>query len=223
MIDFEAARRHMIDSQIRTNNVTDPRVLRAIGTVAREKFVPAARSAIAYVDEDVPIGAFGDPARPRYLMEPMPFARLVQLADVASSDLVLDVGCATGYASAVLAQLADSVVALEADEGLAATATRNLAEQAIDNVAVVTGPLEAGYPSEGPYDVIFLGGAVAEAPTGLFDQLAEGGRLVAVVGEGLVGKAAVFTKHNGITSERSVFDAAVPILPGFEQRPTFVF
>lgn len=223
MFDFEAARRHMIDSQIRTNNVTDPRVLRAIATVAREKFVPANRSSIAYVDEDVPIGEFGDPPRPRYLMEPMPFARLVQLAEVAPSDLVLDVGCATGYASAVLSQLADSVVALEADEGLAATATRDLAEQGIDNVAVVTGPLDAGYAAEGPYDVIFLGGATADAPTALFDQLAEGGRLVAVVGERLVGMATVFTKHNGTTSGRPVFDAAVPILPGFERRASFVF
>src|SRR5690606_6460675 len=148
---------------------------------------------------------------------------LVQLAEVTDSDLVLDVGCGTGYASAVLAQLCDSVVALEVDEALAAKATSNLGDQGINNVAVVTGPLESGYPSEAPYDVIFLGGAVCEPPTGVFDQLAEGGRLVAVVGTGLVGKASIFTKHRGVTSGRAVFDAAVKVLPGYEKRPSFVF
>lgn len=223
MVDYEVARNNMVESQIRTNDVTDRRLLDVMRRIAREKFLPAEKSAVAYTDEDVLLGKFGEPPHPRYLMEPMPFARLVQAAEVTERDLVLDVGCASGYNSAVLAGLADSVVALEADKELAARATNALVEQEIDNVAVVIGPLEAGYPSEGPYDVIFLGGSVAEPPQALFDQLAEGGRLVAVVGDGPVGTAMVFLKHNGVHGGRAICDAAVPVLPGFEKRPAFVF
>ena len=223
MTDFNIARFNMVESQIRPNDVTDRRLLDALGVVAREEFLPSSRRAVAYMDEDVLIGTFGEEATSRYLMEPMPFARLVQAADVRSSDLVLDVGCATGYSAAVLSQLADSVVALEADESLASMATETLMNQGIDNVAVVTGSLPEGYPSEGPYDVIFLAGAVDEVPNKLLDQLGDGGRLVAVVGGGPVGKAMVYVKHDKATSGRVIFDAATPPIPGFRKEQGFVF
>lgn len=223
MTDFNIARFNMVESQIRPNDVTDQRLLDALGAVAREEFLPSGRRAVAYMDEDVLIGTFGDDATPRYLMEPMPFARLVQAADVRGSDLVLDVGCATGYSAAVLSRLADSVVALEADENLAGMATETLMNLGIDNVAVVTGPLPDGYPSEGPYDVIFLAGSVDEVPQQLLDQLGDGGRLVAVVGGDPIGKAMVYVRHDKATSGRVIFDAATPPIPGFRKEAGFVF
>ena len=221
--DFETARYNMVESQIRPNDVTDRRLIDAIASVAREEFLPAGKRAVAYMDEDVLIGSFGEEAHPRYLIEPMPFARLVQAADVKSSDLVLDVGCATGYTAAVLAQLGDSVVALESAEDLAAMATETLMNQGNDNVAVVTGTLRDGYPSEGPYDVIFLSGSVDSVPDKLLDQLSDGGRLVAVVGGGPVGKAMLYVRHDNATSGRVIFDASIPPLPGFREEPGFVF
>ncbi len=223
MTDFETARYNMVESQIRPNDVTDRRLIDAIASVAREEFLPVGKRVVAYIDEDVLIGTFGDDDHPRYLIEPMPFARLVQAADVKSSDLVLDVGCATGYTAAVLAQLGDSVVALESAEDLASMATETLMNQGNDNVAVVTGTLRDGYPSEGPYDVIFLSGSVDSVPDKMLDQLSDGGRLVAVVGSGPVGKAMLYVRHADSTSGRVIFDASIPPLPGFREEPGFVF
>ncbi len=223
MIDFETARHNMVESQVRPSDVTNRGLLDAMSSIAREAFLPAGRKSLAYMDEDVLIGHFGDDQVARYLMEPMPFSRMVQAADVKSTDLVLDVGCATGYSSAVLAQVADSVVALEADEELAATATQTLLDQGIDNVAVVTGGLTEGYASEGPYDVIFVGGSVPEAPQSLLDQLKDGGRMVAVVGQGAIGEACLFVKRGDVVGSKVVFDVSVPPLPGVVRHAEFVF
>lgn len=223
MQDFALARAHMVDSQIRTNDVTDHRLIAALFDIPRERFVPAGRRALAYIDEDIPLdGASG--GETRYLMEPMPFARLVQLADIGAGDVVLDVGCATGYSSAVLARLAEAVVALESDEALAAVANETLPALEVGNVAVVSGPLAAGYPDEGPYDVIFVNGSVEEVPQALFDQLREGGRLVAVVtDERGVSQAWLFTRRGGQTSGRPAFNAWAKPLPGFRKPKVFVF
>ncbi len=223
MVDFASARTKMVDSQLRTEDVTDYDVLRAFGEVPREMFVPARLKALAYIDEDLAVkdAASGTPAR--YLMEPAPFAKLVQAAEIDKTDIVLDIGCATGYSAAVLSRLADSVVALESDADLAAQASETLLELSIDNVAVVTGPLEAGYPGEGPYDVIFLGGAVEAVPQVLFDQLKEGGRLVAVVGYGMSAPAMLFTKTDGNIGGWSGFNAGVKAIPGFAKPKAFVF
>lgn len=223
MEDFSAARTKMVDSQLRTENVTDFEVLAAMAAVPRERFVPAGQGGLAYVDRDVPITPKGAEGGSRYLMEPAPFARLLQAAEVAKTDIVLDVGCGTGYSAAVLARLADSVVALESDAALAASASETLTDLGVANAAVVSGPLEEGYPSEGPFDVIVVEGAVEVVPDALFAQLKDGGRLVAVVGYGRAASARVYRKSAGEIGSYDAFDAAIMPLPGFRKPQAFVF
>ncbi|UDF29681.1 UNVERIFIED_ORG: protein-L-isoaspartate O-methyltransferase [Roseateles sp. XES5] len=217
MIDYKAARTKMVDNQIRTTDVTALEVLDAFLTVAREEFVPAAVKPLAYIDNDTQVSPG------RYIMEPSPLAKLVQLAEIAPSDVVLEVGCGTGYASAVLSLLGSSVVALESDADLAASATETLARLGYDNVAVVTGGLEAGYAPEAPYDVVFVHGAVEFVPDALFAQLRDGGRLVVVEGYGNAAQARLYIKESGRVAERSAFNTAVKPLPGFRKAKEFVF
>lgn len=215
--ESSAARQHMISGQIRPNRVTDPRVIDAFAAVPREAFLPKVLKAVAYLDEDMQI-------KPgRFLMEPMVMARLVQAAEILDSDVVLDVGCASGYSSAILAKLAATVVALEEDGELARSAAENLAAVEIDNVAVIEGALTEGAPKHGPYQVIFLGGAASEMPAALIEQLDEGGRLVFVRRENNVGHGHIITRTGGVTGRRDLFDAGTPLLPGFGQKPAFNF
>ena len=218
MFDFAQARSNMIDSQLRTNKVTDTGVLDAFAAVPRERFLPEARAGVAYIDEDLEV------APGRYLMEPMVLARLLQAARIEATDMVLDVGCTTGYSSAVLARLADTVVALESDPALCERANQTLQDLGIDNAVVVTGDLTAGYEKQAPYDVILLGGAVAELPEAILSQLAEGGRLVTVMAtQAHLGQAVLVRRNAGQASRRVLFDAAVRELPGFAAAPGFVF
>jgi protein-L-isoaspartate(D-aspartate) O-methyltransferase len=217
-MNYAAARHNMVENQVRTNRVTNPLVIQALEEVPREVFVPKQLRGVAYVDEDIDLGGG------RSLMEPVPFARLLQLAEIGVDEVVLDVGCATGYSAAVLARLASTVVALESDAELSGRATALLAELGVDNVAVVTGPLAAGDASHGPYNVIVVEGAVPHIPTSLTRQLADGGRLVAVVGgESGIGRATVVVRTGETLSSRVVFDASVGPLPGFEVTAGFVF
>lgn len=216
MADFAAARRNMVESQIRTNAVTDPALLAALGAIPREKFVPEALRGVAYIDEDLPL------KKGRYLMEPMVLAKLLQLAAITPDDVVLDIGCGTGYSAAVISKLANTLVALESDSELAARATATLSDLGIDNVVVVVAPLAGGYAKQAPYDVIIFNGAVPRIPEAIARQLADGGRLVAVVGEG-VGRGTLMTRNRGILAHRPVFDAATPILPDFTPEQGFVF
>lgn len=218
--NFTELRRAMVDSQVRTTDVTELRLIDAMFEIPREEFVPASKRPLAYIDEDILVSS-GDSA-PRYLMEPSPFAKMAQLLDIRPTDLVLDVGCATGYSSAVFSQLADAVIALEEDETLAAQATEMLGEQGFDSVVVVTGPLNAGYAGEGPYDVIFVGGSVDEMPKVLLDQLKNGGRLVVVHGQGSTAFATLYVcDDEGVVSSRKTFNLAVKPLPGFHKEPEF--
>jgi protein-L-isoaspartate(D-aspartate) O-methyltransferase len=223
MMDFAAARKKMVDSQLRTEDVTDHAVLTAMADVPRELFVPPEWQSLAYIDEDVPLTRTSAASPVRYLMAPAPLGRLLQLAEISPSESVLDIGCATGYAAAVLARIAKSVVALEVDSGLADAAAASVRDLGIGNVTVARGPLEQGHPSAGPYDVILVEGAVEVVPDALFGQLAENGRLVAVVGLGRSALAMVYTKTDGDMGGRSAFDAYVPPLPGFKKPEMFVF
>ncbi|MBL8643779.1 MAG: protein-L-isoaspartate O-methyltransferase [Rhodospirillaceae bacterium] len=216
-MDFAAARRNMVASQIKTNRVTDPLVIEAISEVPREKFLAPEQRNFAYVDDDLPIG------KGRVIMEPMVLARLLQLADVQTSDNALLIGAGTGYSTAVLARMASSVVAVESDPDLAARASKILTELPVDNAAVVSGDLARGKPEQGPFDVIFINGAVATIPDGLKNQLADGGRLVGIVADGPMGRATLVTRSGNAFGHRTEFDAATPILPGFQKQTGFVF
>lgn len=229
MLDWKTMRANMVECQIRTNGVTDNRVLEALGQIPREKFLPRARQAVAYMGEEIAFTAEPGGAS-RYLPSPQIFARLLQLAQIDETDLVLDVGCYLGYSAAVLALLAGSVVALETGEELVAKAAELLTEAEIDTVAVVAGPLEAGHRAQAPYDVIIVEQAMDQVPQALLDQLAPGGRLVAIVGTAPVGQARLFVKPGdgdqggdatGLIASRTAFDVATASLPaagsaGFE-------
>ena len=218
MTDHAAARRNMVSGQIRTNRVTDERLIESMEDIPRERFVPHAKRGVAYVDEDVEI------APGRYLMEPMVLARLAQEANVAADDVVLDIGCGTGYATAVISRLAGTVIALDVDGSLADEAERTLSAVGADNAIVVTGPLAEGYASQAPYDVMLLGGAVDHLPQALADQLAEGGRIVGVLREaGGVGQATLWARHRGALSSRCLFEASLPPLPGIARPVRFEF
>ncbi len=216
-MDYAVARQHMVDSQIRTNKVTDERLIEAIRALPRERFVPEALRARSYVDDDLEL------APGRYLMEPMVTGRLIQASAVKATDMALVVGAATGYAAALLAKLANTVVALEADAALAQRASATFAELGIDNAAVVEGPLAAGCAKHAPYDVILLDGAIEHLPQAVVDQLGEGGRMVGVAIEGGVGRAMLWVKSGGVLSNRILFDANVTPLPGFSAPTRFVF
>jgi protein-L-isoaspartate(D-aspartate) O-methyltransferase len=220
MSNFAAARLAMVDGQLRPNKVTDMAVIQAFLDVPRERFVPDALRGAAYIDEDIPVGGG------RYLMEPMVFARMLQIATIRPGDVVLEVGAGTGYGTAILAKLTDRVVSVESNRLLAAQAREALASLGLDRAAtVIDGPMERGYPERGPYDAIVFSGAVAEIPEAIIAQLADGGRLLAVVKEGGVGmgKALLLMRADGVVSRRVAFDAATPLLPGFAPQPSFVF
>ncbi|MBX9840268.1 MAG: protein-L-isoaspartate O-methyltransferase [Xanthobacteraceae bacterium] len=221
MIDFAAARRMMVDGQVRTADVTDPRILSAMLDLPREQFFPEDKASLAYLDRDVPVSEAGRPVR--RLLKPMVLAKLIQAANLADTDHVLDVGCATGYSTAVLGRLARSVVGLEEDAPLARQASEMLAGAGVTNAKVATGALAKGWPAEAPYDVILLEGATETVPAALVEQLKIGGRLACVLGRGQAGKAMVYRRAEGDLSGRAVFDAAAPLLPGFAKPPEFVF
>lgn len=219
MIDYAAIRLNMVDSQIRTNKVTNAEIIAAFESVPREAFVPERLAASAYVDEDVALG------NGRYLMEPMILARLLQEARPGPADVALDVGCGTGYATAILAKLAATVVALESDPELAAAATKVLADLGIDNAVVVEGPLPDGWPAQAPYGVILLNGAVSEVPEAIRGQLAEGGRLATVLRPDSGPGQGILMRRSGgtVAAGRAFFDAATPVLAGFAREAGFVF
>jgi protein-L-isoaspartate(D-aspartate) O-methyltransferase len=225
MPNFAAARRTMVDGQVRTSDVTDLRLVAAMLDLPRERFVPQDKVDVAYLDLDIPVGGPSDRAgaAARRLLKPMVLAKLLQAADIGEADRVLDVGCATGYSTALLGRLAGAVIGLEEDTSLAQIAGKTLTAIGATNVTIATGPLTAGWPTGGPYDVIILEGATEVVPAGLSGQLKDGGRLLCVLGRGPAGKAVLFRSQDSEFSGRPIFDAAAAVLPGFTKAPQFVF
>jgi protein-L-isoaspartate(D-aspartate) O-methyltransferase len=223
MSNFKAERENMIESQVRPNAVTQGELLKAMLKTPRELFVPPSQRSLAYMDDALRVEAAREGQPARYLLSPMVFAKLAQLAEIKPVDKVLDVGCATGYSTAILACLAREVLGLECDAGLAALAKDTLSGQRIENARVVTGSLQDGFKAESPFDVIFLNGRSGCEPEMLFSQLSAGGRLVAIMGEETASKAQIFRKIDSLIQRVTAFDAAAPLLPGFEPKKAFAF
>ncbi|MGH6980330.1 MAG: protein-L-isoaspartate O-methyltransferase family protein [Stellaceae bacterium] len=217
-MNFAAARLNMVDSQLRPNKVADQGLLSAFLAVPRERFVPSLFHEAAYSDDDLPLGGG------RSLLEPMILGRLLETAAITPGDSVLDIVCASGYGTAIMARLAAHVTGVEEDTELARQARARLAELGVLHAEIVEGRLTDGHKAGAPYDVIAIEGAVAAIPNAIAAQLADGGRLVAVVRTGAgVGLATVMSRVSGVLSHRPLFDAACPMLPGFAAPPSFVF
>jgi protein-L-isoaspartate(D-aspartate) O-methyltransferase len=221
MSDFSTARQKMVDGQVRPSDVTDSRIIEAMLAIPREVFVPEAHRSLAYLDLDIDVSAGG--AVKRFLLRPAVTAKMLQAAEISETDNVLVVGCASGYLPAVAARLALKVVATECDSALAAAAQANLAGLSFGNVTVKTAPVADGDSADAPFDVILLNGASEIAPEGLYRQLKEGGRLVGAFALAGPQRAVIVTSSHGDFGHRALFDTAIPVLPGLERPPAFVF
>ena len=221
MSDFSTARRNMVDCQVRPSDVTDLRIIDAMLAVPREVFVPEPQRALAYLDLDVEVSEGG--SLKRFLIKPAVIAKVLQAADIKDTDSVLVAGCGTGYAAALVAKLTGQVTATEVDPVLAAKARQLLVELGLERVTVRAAEVAEGDPANAPYDVIVLDGATQKTPDGLYGQLKEGGRLVGVFAMTKPPRAMVMTRCRGDFGSRALFDASVPVLPGLERRPAFVF
>jgi protein-L-isoaspartate(D-aspartate) O-methyltransferase len=217
-MDLARARVNMVENQLRPSRIDDPRLIAAMLEVPRERFVPKTLKGVAYADEDLMLPGGG------FLIEPLALARLVQAADVRPSDVALVLGCSTGYAAAILARLAATVIVALPDAAAARRAEGLLEDLGVDNVVVTESddPL-AGHPSQAPFDVILLAGAVDEVPAAPLEQLGEGGRLVAVIDHGHVGKGTLFSRLHGVIGRRVLFDAQIPPIQGRKRAPAFAF
>lgn len=209
----------MVEGQVRPNRVTNPLIVEAMRRIPREQFLPRHLQSIAYIDEDIPLG------NGRFLPEPMVLARLVQELEVGKNDVVLDIGCGTGYSSAILGHLAATVVGIEQDAAMAAAAEKLLHGLGIVNAAVVhRKDMAEGYAQQGPYNAILINGAVSKVPERIKHQLADGGRLAALVSDkGHIGTAVRVTRRGDSFVTEPLFDAAAPFLPGFEAAKGFSF
>lgn len=217
MTDFSKRRTMMVDTQVRPSDVTKFPIIDAMLSVAREDFVPTAQREVAYVGENLNLG------QGRVLLEPRSLAKMLDVLAINSDELVLDVGCALGYSTAVIAHMAQAVVAVEEDADMAREAQDALVASGADNAVVHEGPLVEGAAQHGPYDVIVVQGGVAEVPASLLDQLKEGGRIAAMFMSSPLGEVRVGYKRAGKMSWRLAFNATAPILPGFEKEMTFSF
>jgi len=215
MTDYAARRTMMVDTQVRPSDVTKFPIIDAMLQVPREEYVPTAQREAAYVGESIELG------EGRVILEPRTLAKLLDALDIGPSELVLDIAAAYGYSSAVIARMAQAVVAVEADEDMARDAQDTLSAQGADNVMVHPGDLAAGAPDQAPFDAIVIEGGVGTVPAALIDQLKEGGRIGAVFVEGALGEARIGYKIDGQMSWRPMFHAGAPILPGFEKETAF--
>ncbi len=216
MADFAFRRTMMVDTQVRPSDVTKFPVIAAMLEVPRERFVPDALREAAYAGENLPLGPG------RVVLEPRTLAKMLDALDIQPGELVLDVGCGLGYSAAVIARLAEAVIAVEEDEAMAREAEAALAEAGEDNAMVVAAALAAGAPRHGPYDAITIEGAAERVPQALIDQLKEGGRIGCLFMDGALGVCRIGRKHDGVVTWRYAFNAAAPVLPGFSAEREFV-
>jgi len=215
MENFESARKIMVDNQLRPEGITDLDLLAAMGRVPREEFVPESRRGIAYIDDEHKLSAT------RTMSAAAPMAKMVQLAEIDPEDVVLDVGCGTGYSTAVIAELASAVVGIEEDQDLVERANETLVKLDIGNAAILSGKFADGVPSEAPFDVIIIEGTVEAVPETLFQQLRDGGRLVAAIRRGGAASASVFVNVGGRVAERSSFNVNLPAIESLLRTPEF--
>jgi protein-L-isoaspartate(D-aspartate) O-methyltransferase len=216
MQDFAALRTVMVDTQVRTQDVTKFNIIEAMLSVAREAYLPEAQRAVAYVGGDVTLDGG------RVVLEPRNQGKMLDALDVQPDEMVLDLGCGLGYSAAVLAHLSEAVVAVEEVESLASEAQGILGEQGVDNVAVIEGQLAEGSAKHGPYDVIVIEGGVETIPAALIDQLKDGGRIAAIFMDGPLGECRIGHKLDGKMNWRMAFNATAPVLPGFTKASGFV-
>jgi len=215
MTNFAARRTMMVDTQVRPNDVTKFPIIEAMLSVPREAFVPAQRREAAYVGGNIEIGGG------RVLLEARTLAKMLDALDIQPTDLVLDIGCGLGYSSAVIARMAEAVVAVESEEGLASQAQARLSAESVDNVAVIEAPLGEGSAKHGPYDAIVIEGAVEDMPAAIEAQLKEGGRIACLFMDGALGVCRIGHKIDGTVTWRYAFNASAPVLPGFSRRAVF--
>ncbi|SFT85170.1 protein-L-isoaspartate O-methyltransferase family protein [Sedimentitalea nanhaiensis] len=215
MTDFAERRRMMVDTQIRPSDVTKFPIIKAMLEVEREAFLPDALREAAYSGENIELDGG------RVLLEPRTLAKMLDAVDISNDELVLDIGCTYGYSSAVVARIAQAVVAVEEDETMANEAQAMLADAGADNVIVQTGELAAGASEHGPYDVILIQGGVGVLPQAIEDQLKDGGRMVCLFMQGALGVVKVGYKSGSTVSWRFEFNAGAPVLPGFEKQAAF--
>lgn len=205
----------MVDTQVRPSDVTKFPIIAAMLSVPREAYVPRELREAAYMGENLALGAG------RVVLEARTLAKLLDGLDIQPDELVMDVGCGLGYSTAIIAQLAEAVMAIEADDDLAAEAQRTLSAEGVDNAVVIHGPLAEGAARHGPYDAIILQGAVEAVPQAILDQIKDGGRIGCVFMQGTLGEARIGYKADGRVTWRAIFNASAPVLPGFAVKKEF--
>jgi protein-L-isoaspartate(D-aspartate) O-methyltransferase len=217
-MDFATARKHMVDSQVRPNDVTDLKLLKALEITARERFVPEAQKPRAYMEMDIPL------FKGRWLLEARDFSKLIHAAGISDQDLVLDIGCGYGYSTSILSHIAGMVVALEDNPDIVAEAEKNLSDDQRDNEVVVEGTLTQGKPDQGPFDAIIIAHGVEFVPDELLAQLKDGGRLVTIIKRDAIGQAVLITRNGDDFGHVALFEASpAGILPGFQKESAFSF
>jgi len=214
MNNYTDRRTMMVDTQVRPSDVTKFPVIEAMLAVPREAYVPDPRRELAYLGENVDLGAG------RVMLEPRTMGKMLDALDIQPDETVLDLGCGLGYSTALIAHLAEAVVAVEGED-FADEAQGNLSARGVDNAAVIAGQLAEGAAKHGPYDVIIIEGGVEEVPAALTEQLKDAGRIAALFMTGGLGEMRVGQKHDGQLTWRFVFNAAAPVLDGFTKKTEF--
>lgn len=217
MIDFAVARTAMVDCQVRPSDVTRYPIIAAMQLIPREAYVPPSLQQVAYAGDHIAL------APGRVVLDPRIFSKMLDALAINPDELVLDIGCGLGYSSAVIAQLAEAVVALEENPDLVAEAGDVLVAQSVDNAVLSQAALSAGDPAHGPYDAIVIEGGIEVLPDAIAAQLKDGGRVAAIFMNGASGQMCIGTKRGSAISWRTEFDATAPVLAGFADDQGFRF